>query len=64
MIPRATAARPRRRVRVIWRMRWAVRPVVQRVWVSFAKVEKVVKPPRKPVARRGKTQAGAVLWVK
>jgi len=35
-----------------------VRPLVQREWVSLAKVEKVVNPPRKPVARSGKTQGG------
>lgn len=31
-------------------------------WVSRAKVEKVVKPPRKPVTARGESQVKVGCW--
>ena len=55
---------PRTTERVIFKKARWVRPLVQSEWVSLAKVEKVVNPPKKPVARKGMSQLGAVLEVK
>ena len=64
MMPATTAIRPKTTERKTFRIANWVSPVVQSVWVSRAKVENVVNPPRNPVARRGKTHPGALLPVK
>ena len=50
-----TAETPRATERIIFKKAKYVSPFTHREWVSLAKVEKVVKPPRNPVARRGMT---------
>ena len=63
LMPTQTAARPRRTERAMLATAMRGRPSRKDSKVSRLKVEKVVKPPRKPVTRRGKTQAGC-FWVK